>query len=360
MEIGGMTMPAATDTTFDPAAGLRSFLASSGAGAILDTIQGLRGLYVSTDRDKAVQAEITRLIANAAARWDVGKPYGIGNRTAGVGFALIGNTGSGKSTALLRAFRKHPAFPGYGIYGGKCILLTVTAPSPCTLGQIALEILEKLGYVPDRELKENRAWRLARFHLRVNGILFLHIEDAQHILHVSDDETKQRLCDTLKNLMIDDAWPIQLILSGIPDLKLLLESDKQVRRRFKYANFGKISIDDHADLIDGRMREYAAKAKLKVAIDPEDEVARRLAHGAFYELGLIFEILIDAIECAVGAGKSSLSLDDFADAYASRTLEPTELNVFVARDWDKIDTAQLQVDTEQRLVKQIRAKESGR
>lgn len=353
-------MTVTTDASFDPAAGLRAFLASSGTGGNSDTIQGLRSLYVTTDRDLAVQTELARLIANAAARRDVGKPHGIGNRTPGVGFALIGNTGSGKSTSLLRAFRKHPAFPGYGVLGLNCILLTVSAPSPCTLGQLALEILERLGYRPDRELKENRAWRLARFHLKKNGILFLHIEDAQHILHVSDDETKQRLCDTLKNLMIDDAWPIQLIMSGIPDLKFLLQSDKQVRRRFKYANFGKISIDDHVDLIEDRMREYAARAKLEVAIVPEDEVARRLAHGAFYELGLIFEILIDAIECAVGAGKASLTLDDFADAYASRTLEPTELNVFVARQWDKIDTAQLQIETEQRLVKQVRAKESGK
>jgi hypothetical protein len=236
----------------------------------------------------------------------------------------------------------------------------VSAPSPCTLGQLALEILEELGYRPDRELKENRAWRLARHHLKENGILFLHIEDAQHILHVSDGDTKQRLCDTLKNLMIDDAWPIQLILTGIPSLKLLLQSDKQVRRRFKYVNFGKISIEEHADLIEDTMKKYAAKVTLEVSIRPEDEVVRRLAHGAFYELGLIFEILIDAIECALAAGRDSLTRDDFADAYASRTLEPTELNVFVAREWDKIDTAQLQIDAEQKLVKQIRAKENAR
>jgi hypothetical protein len=350
-------MTVTTDNALDPAAGLRAFLASSGSGINSEIVQGLRSLYVTTGRDDAVQTELMRLISNAAARRDVGKPNGPGNRTPGVGFALIGNTGSGKSTALLRAFRKHPAFPGYGLHGQKCILLTVSAPSPCTLGQLALEILEKLGYRPDREMKENRAWRLARFHLKENGILFLHIEDAQHILHVSDNDTKQRLCDTLKNLMIDDTWPIQLILSGIESLQSLLQSDKQVRRRFKYVSFGKITIDEHVDLIEDTMRDYAARAKLEVGVRQEDEVVRRLAHGAFYELGLIFEILIDAIGCALDAGKNALTLDDFADAYASRTLEPTELNVFVAREWDKIDTAQLQIDAERKAVNQIRAKE---
>lgn len=160
--------------------------------------------------------------------------------------------------------------------------------------------------------------------------------------------------------MIDRDWPIQLIMSGIPSLEKFLKIDGQVRRRFKYANFAKISVDDHAVLIDHTIRQYAAKVNLKIAFNDEDMIVGRLAHGAFYELGLIFEILVDAIECALDAGKTSLSLDDFADAYADRTLEPTELNVFVAREWDRTDTEQLQIKLEDRQAEELSKRKPSR
>jgi hypothetical protein len=159
-------------------------------------------------------------------------------------------------------------------------LLTIGAPSPCTLGQLAMSILDALGYGTQRVLKENQAWRRARFHLEANGILFLHIDDCQHVTHTLADHEKQKFSDTLKNLMIDRRWPVQIVVSGIPDLVHFLQTDRQVRRRLRYVNLKNVSPQHDAEFIEGTISDYAEKAGLQLAVSKSDMLTGRLAHSA--------------------------------------------------------------------------------
>jgi hypothetical protein len=327
------------DDAFDPTAALRAFLSDDDA-RLLDTVDALRARYVSSKRDELIQKQIKRLIKNSVARRDPRKPHSVTNRRAGVGFVVIGESGAGKTTALDRAFANHPAFPGHDITGSGCPLITVQAPSPCTLGQVAMEILDVLEYSTQSILQENQAWRRARFQIGENHKLFLRLGDAQHVMHTLTEHEKKKFADTLKNLMVVDK--MQLILDGVDDLVPFLQMDRQLRRRLKYVNFENVSAEKDAEFVESVIRDYAQKAGLKLAVTEDDMLTGRLVHAACRQQGLIIEILVDAIEVALTAEKNTLSIDDFADAYADRTIEPTDLNPFVLREWETIDCSVIQ------------------
>jgi hypothetical protein len=330
------------DAPFDPTAALRSYLSEDDT-RMADVVDSLRARYVTSERDDQINRQIERLIRNAVARKDPRKPHSFDNRMAGVGFVVIGESGAGKTTALDRAFTKHPAFPGYGITGSDCPLITVQAPSPCTLGQVAMEILDVCEYGIQRVLQENQAWRRARFQMRENHKLFLRIGDAQHVMHTLAEHEKKKFSDTLKNLMVVEK--MQLILDGVDDLVPFLQMDRQLRRRLKYVNFKNVSAVNDAEFIDSTVKNYVKKAGLKLAISDEDMLTGRLAHSACHQMGLVIEILVDAIEVSLTARNCTLSIDDFADAYADRTLD-SSLNPFLVRAWDTIDCSFIQKKVE--------------
>lgn len=333
------------DDDFDPTAALRAYLTEDET-RMSDVIDTLRARYVTSERDDLINKQIKRLIRNAVARKDPRKSHSAGNRRAGVGFAVIGESGAGKTTSLERAFAKHPAFPGYGIVGSGCPLITVQAPSPCTLGQLAMSILDAFGYSTQSVLQENQAWRRARFQIKDedNHVIVLHIGDAQHVMHTLADHEKKKFADTLKNLMIE--LKVQLILDGVDDLVPFLQMDRQLRRRLKYVNFKNVSAEKDAEFIESTIRDYAKKAGLKLTISDDDMLTGRLAHAACQQMGLVIEILVDAIEVSLTESSDTLSIDHFADAYAERTLDATGLNPFVVREWETIDCSIIQKKTE--------------
>jgi hypothetical protein len=199
-----------------------------------------------------------------------------------------------------------------------------------------MEILDRLGYAPENTPKENHAWRMARFHLRENKILFLHIDDCQHVLHTLAEYQIQKFSDTLKNLMIDLRWPIQIILSGTPELVKFIERDTQLKERLSYVNFEPLSLKDDGGFVETTLKSYAKKVGLKLSMSPADALIARLMHAGQYRLGLTIEIAIGAIRSALAAQQGTLSIEDFAVAYGSRVLSP-DLNPFLAREWDRIE-----------------------
>jgi hypothetical protein len=217
----------------------------------------------------------------------------------------------------------------------------VSAPAPCTLLQLAIRILILLGYEITRELKENGAWLRVREQLKLQRILFLHIDDIQHVLHQLSEEEIQKVRDTLKDLMTSMDWPVQLILSGVPELLPFARKDRQLRRRLKFMNLSQLSVGNHSEFLDDAIREYARTADLKLCIKPDDALVGRLLHAGQYEMGISLEILGDAVEAAYDRDGKTLALADFANAYAPRNLMPDDQNPFVAYAWDRIDVSRL-------------------
>lgn len=322
--------------TIDPTAKLRSFLAEEDL-RIARLIEVLGARYVETDRDDVVSRAIKRLHRSACKRRFPKLPDGPDNRKNGVGFAVISESGAGKSTIIERVIRNYPAFAGFDVVGSGCPIIVVEAPSPCTLGQLALLIMEKLGYVPERDLRENVAWKRARALLKKAGIFFIWIDEAGNVLHQKGADEIRKVADTFRALMLRRDWPIQVILSGVSEVEDLLAIDRQLRRRVQCIAFPAIELPRDAELVEAAIADYAYAANLPVDLASDDAIVPRLCHAAVYQFGLVMEIIIEAIETCLLDGHDLLTVRDFANAYTGRTMQPVDQNPFLASAWHTVN-----------------------
>jgi len=320
----------------DPIASLQSFLEDDDL-KVERLMEPLRARYVESDRDDVIRKALKKLHRNACARRNPQLPRSDGNRKPGIGFVVVSESGAGKTTTLERIFGEYPAFQGFGVVGSACPILRIEAPSPCTLKQLAMMILEELGYDIERDLRENLAWKRARKMLKLHGIFFLWIDEVANVLHQASDHEIRKVADTLRGLMLSRRWPVQIILSGVPELEGLLAVDRQLRRRLTYITFPCVSAQNDADLVEQAIHNYAKAAKLNVNIAADDMLIGRLCHAAVHQFGLVMEIIVDAIEACLLDGNDTLLIDDFAHAYSGRTLQPIDQNPFVVPTWETLD-----------------------
>jgi Bacterial TniB protein len=332
----------------DPAAYLREQLGPA-ERALVERIEKAKTTYMTSGRDDDLARMIKQITTNAVIRRDPTRPHAANNRAPGKGIVIVGPSGAGKSRLLEETFRDHAAFPNFSIKGTWCPLIAVTAPSPCTLGQLGIRVLDLMDYDLRREIRENNAWLRVRQQLRENNILFLAFDDLQHVLHGYSEDEVQKVRDTLKDLMTNPEWPMQIILSGIPELLPFFRHDRQLRRRLRFMYLMKLVPKEHAEFLEQALKHYADEVKLKIAIQPADDLVARLLHAGQYEMGITLEILAEAMEEALDRDARSVTLTDFANAYAGRNLMPDDQNPFVSSAWHTIDTTRLQTKDEEEI-----------
>lgn len=326
----------AIETPVGNDAALRAYLGQHTAD-VEATMAKLQACYVRTTRDDAIDEQLFRLMVSSQRRCFKNRPEGDDNRKAGVGFVITGGSGSGKTEALERLLASHPAFPGYGIVKSGCIFVSVLCPSPSTLAELGNETLVAMGYPPDKPLPEAVAWHRVRKILKKRRIMFLHFDDVHNVLQNAHAAEIVKIQATFRNLMISREWPVQLVLSGIEDTLLMFKNDRQLKRRLKYVVFDKLAVSDDAEWIGEAVKDFVAKAGLKYAAKPEKMLVERLIHAAAYQLGLVFELLLEGIETALMAKRKTFGIDDLAEAYEDRTSQPEELNIFASPAWETID-----------------------
>ncbi len=332
----------AFDDNSDPTAYLRDLLDPAEAERVR-LIEQVKTEYITSDRDDDLARLLKRLSTNAVIRRDPTKPHGAGNRVEGKGLCLVAPSGAGKSSLLEETLRNHAAFPNFRIPGQWCPLVGITAPSPSTLAQIGIRILEILEYAGlARELRENRVWFSVREEFKLDRTLFLWIDDLNNALTLRSEEEKQKIRDTLKDLMNNPEWPMQLIVSGIPTLLPFFRKDTQLRRRFRFLYLGKLTNKDHAGFLRDAIEHYCGVAKIKLAVSNDENLVGRLLHAAIYEMGRSLEIVGNAVEEAIERGSRKLEKVDFANAFADLYKSPPDdQNPFMASAWHSIDVDRL-------------------
>ena len=328
-----------TDTPEDPIARIRRLRSARAEASVDDVMARVLASYVATDRDKRLEKELNRLIdAMLLAESAIGKRR-VGRLREGRTLAVVGESGVGKTRALERLFHTREEFTGFGDPLSDCLLISVTAPSPCTLRLLGMSVLSALGYETDRELRENVVWDMVHRYLRMRGIRFLYIDEIHHVLQSKNPVEIGKVRDTLKGLMQDREWPVWLILSGLPSVATILGADEQVRRRTRYVPFGSLSLQRDARRVRGMIEEFGSgKAGLAVKEVADDEFVARLLHASIGRLGIVVEFIQDAIREALLAGADALVREHFAEAYEARSgCRPSE-NVFTTTDdWSLID-----------------------
>jgi Bacterial TniB protein len=323
-------------------------------------IAPLRERYVVSARDDRVKKHLKRLIKNFLTPKNSKLPLSPGNRKPGVGFAVIAPSGAGKTTTIDHILRNHPAFPGYGVEGAYCTVLFVQAPGPCTLGQLANEALKALGYNLEKPLPETKALARARYQIEKQKIRILYIGDINHVLHQANRVEIVKIADTFKNVMINKRWPVQLMMDGTLEMLNFPKGDRQFTRRLKFLRFDDISEATDGKLVADSIKDYARDAGLKLVVEPGDMLTGRLCRAAAFQMGLVFEILVEAIEVAVTARRKTLKISDFAEAYADRVVQPVDLNMFLSPTWQTLDPSVIWKDPREPEEAEPKKRSKGR
>jgi AAA domain len=325
--------------------------------------------YVPVDRDKLLDDELNLLIDALLESDSVEGDRRVGRLGEGRALVLSGPSGAGKSRALERLFHKREEFVGYGKVESDCPLVSVVTPSPCTLRLLGEEILKAIGYPVERKLDENVAWELVHQNLKLRQVRFLHIDEVQHVTQSRNQIEVGKMQDTLKGLMQDKDWPVWLILSGLPSVATFLAKDPQVWRRTRHVAFRDLELPADGKLMVELIEIYGIdKGGRTVTTLRDTEFLSRLRHAAAGRLGIIVELIQDAVREALSMKEGALTMNHFAAVYAARTGAERDENVFVVdTDWDLIDTAQIW-DTKipgvpekpKKLNTKVRKKEDGK
>ncbi len=290
--------------------------------------------YVSSARDKRLSSQFDRLVDGAI----LPPQAEAGKRLEGRALFVMGESGAGKSRSLSYLFSKRPALNPYETYIGTMMpLVSVIAPSPCTLRQLANAILDRMGYETKTDLKENVAWRIVKQQLKLRKTIILHIDEIQHCLQNLSDHEKQKVLDTLKNLMQNPDWPMRLVLSGLPEFGRFALRDKQIPFRSRTIHIAPLSIPADLKWVRFMVTSIFERLQFDVSALSSDEFYLRLCHAASNLTGRIARHVQAAGEEVIYAGRNAVTIRDFAEAYALYSgCEPDE-NIFMIRNWQLIN-----------------------
>ena len=167
------------------------------------------------------------------------------------GIALIGASGSGKTTTIARMLSQTNGLKVNELDTGETDIVSLQVPSPATLKFVGITALEALGYPLKRDKTAMVVWGQVREHLRLRKTLFMHLDEAQDLLRNQTTKELDSVVRTLKSLMQTKDWPVSIILSGMPELKELLNHDEQLARRFYPFEFQRLHpIADSARMLE--------------------------------------------------------------------------------------------------------------
>ncbi|WP_321365432.1 TniB family NTP-binding protein [uncultured Celeribacter sp.] len=254
------------------------------------------------------------------------------------GVAVIGNSGSGKSTAVAHFFRGHDTLRLLSHDTETADVASFLVPSPATLKGVGISCLNGLGYPLMRDRTAGIIWELVQSHLRELQIMFLHLDEAQDLMGSQSEREMLAVVNTLKSVMQNRHWPVSIVLSGLPTLKTLLNLDPQLGRRFTPISFGQID-----DIQDGKnvcelIQQYRQAAGLESSESVEnDDFVARLIHAAAHEFGILIEVIIGAIEICMRRSENTLQLQHFRAEFLRRTGCAGDLNPFIRRDFTALN-----------------------
>lgn len=304
--------------------------------AIGEKVSSLQKRFVKHDRYRELECEFDAILYHRRAN------IGEDQHPEARGIAVVGLSGSGKSTAIRRLFHKHSDLQLLSDGVERADVVSLTVPSPATLKHVGHSCLNALGYPIRRDRTAGIIWELVQNHLHQRQTLFLHLDEAQDFYSNRNLNEMRAVVNTLKSMMQNRGWPIGIILSGMPDLMDLFDLDTQLSRRVRPIHFAPISFASDGRSVRMVLEQYAAAASLNVSAEVfTTNHVQRLIHAAANEFGLVIEIIIGAIEEALLAEHVELQRRDFVATFRRRTGCIDGLNPFASDDFRSVDARKL-------------------
>ncbi|WP_262272061.1 TniB family NTP-binding protein [Microvirga yunnanensis] len=310
-------------------------------------MERVRHVYAKTRRDKLLRDAFDELLEDLAERRNGGMNHGPSNRGEGNQLVVLGESGAGKTTAIRRLLDNHALANGYPRNAPGCKIVTVTAPSPCNLAELGRETSHSLGYTIVRNRIDGpEVWRIVRERVRALEILVIHFDEMQHVVQTVNEIEMQKIRNVLKGLLVDERYPIGLIISGTPLTVRLVHPDRQVARRGRWIELPPLSIGADSKMVGSFITQLAKEAELEFDESEQHQVVPRLLHAGTYQLGVVAEEIHNAIRVALRSSAAGLTLKHFGDAFANRTGNLAPWNPYFASNWVDLDATRVLVTSE--------------
>jgi type II secretory pathway predicted ATPase ExeA len=254
---------------------------------------------------------------------------------------LIGASGSGKSFALRHHFGRIAEFqPRVNEYGETVrTVLSIEAPKPCTTKDFAVAILDAIGVPSKAKMTEGQLFTTVKTQLRERGIVYLHVDEAQHLLRHSSNRAILDVQDRLKSLMQIEDWPLHTIYSGTPELADLLTGDQQLANRAMVMRFIPLSLPgDKASVEQVLANIVEGKCGLNLPEELRtDDFLGRLCFANSGCYGKIIEAVQAACFLVMHKGKGTVDRRAFVYNYQRDSGCLPSDNIFTAARWSEID-----------------------
>lgn len=303
----------------------------------VETIGRMNASYIGTPRDPLLDLIFDDLLENVASAL-------FGKAAKRRAIFIVGESGSGKTTAVERHIAKRPEFAPRIAADGQTVrpLVGFEAPKPLTLKGLARAGLKALHYpINTSRVTEQELFDLWKEQLRENRVLFLWIDEMQHVLRGNATKEIQNVADVLKSLVQIEGWPLHLILSGVPALAQFVhqfaDTDRQLKERSNLVELRSMSYPADAAIVRKIVTKIVTgDASLTAKGLDSDDFIPRLMHACNGAFGSTIQLIRAACVYALRTGSASVDLDHFAITYALASGCRLEGNVFLSENWQNI------------------------
>lgn len=305
--------------------------------ALVQKIGRMNTAYIGSHRDKRLDKAFDSIVENVAAAL-----YGAAAKRRAI--FIVGESGSGKTTAVEKHIAKRKMFAPRLTAGGEMVnpLVAFEAPKPLTLKGLAAAGLAALNYpVNKKTLDETQIFDLWKQQIKDQRVLFLWIDEMQHVLRGNTTKEIQNVADVIKSLVQIPGWPLHLILSGVPALAQFIHlaggTDGQLKERSGLVELDSLSYPaDEKKLIKILKKIVEADAGLVSADIETGEFAHKIIHACAGAFGSCIAIIRAACVHAMRAQQTQVTALDFAEAYAFASGCRPSQNIFLAKNWQEI------------------------
>jgi hypothetical protein len=301
-------------------------------------MRDVRGGYFGTATDLELDAAMDDMFDDvietleAADKVD-GDGGHIGRMSEGYPLLGLGASGTRKTSTFARMIAKRKEFAGFSHHAhlNESPLISVKAPSPCTLRVLGVTIARGMGLPCSDSALENVVWDLIIDNLATRNVRFIHIDEFQHVMENRNVVDIAKIRNAMKRLVQTPEHPVWLLITGMPEIATAIEGDTQLWRRKQYVLFHDLDFARDAALCKAMVVFFAnRKAGLEHSDFGIDENIHRLMHASLFRLGIAIDIVVKAIRVALKSGATELRIEHFASAYKTFSGCTDSLNPFLA------------------------------
>lgn len=191
-----------------------------------------------------------------------------------------------------------------------------------------------------RSQTEDDIMRKVRHHFKLRDTAILWIDEAHDLFGAGSKFQVEVFVKTVRNLMQGDG-AVSVVLSGVESLWQIASCDAQVTRR--YWRLPLADVSPHSDR-KALTKVIASFCNAVVLLPPSDgDLVDRLVHASRNRFGRCIENILAALEAAALEDAEQLTINHFAESWGMQEGCAMGQNVFLARNWAKIDLGETQL-----------------